>query len=123
MYRRSLWFVYKCLTHASPLIGFIARHGILHARGYSFLGRNVAFCMQRYNMPLRYTVDGSFAASAYFFVQGSYDKSAVVRANLLAELLKLRDGSLVLTHGLSSSSSSLTRDYLNDIVRFICTER
>ena len=114
--RRSLLFVHKCITHASPLVGFIAQHGILHARGYSFLGRNVSFCMQRYKIPLCRIVDGSFVASIYSFVQGSYDKSTVASANLLAEVLKLRDGSLILPHG----QSSLTRDDLNDIIEFLC---
>ena len=116
--RRSLLFVYKCITHASPLVGFIAQHGILHARGHSFLGRNVSFCMQRYKIPLCHIVDGSFVASIYSFVQESYDESTVASANLLAEVLKLRDGSLILPHG----QSSLTRDDINDIIEYICIE-
>jgi hypothetical protein len=82
------------------------------------LGRNVSFCMQRYKIPLCHIVDGPFVASIYSFVQGSYDKSTVASANLLAEVLKLRDGSLVLPHG----QSSLTRDDLNDIIEFLCIE-
>jgi hypothetical protein len=74
--------------------------------------------MQRYKIPLYNIFDGSFVASNYSFVQGLYDKSAVASVNLLAEVLKLRDGSLVLSHG----QSSLTRDNLNDIIEFLCIE-
>ena len=74
--------------------------------------------MQRYKIPLCHIFDGSFVASIYSFVQGSYDTSTVASANLLAEALELRDGSLALPYG----QSSLTRDDLNDIIEFICIQ-
>ena len=82
------------------------------------MGRNVSFCMQRYKIPLRHIVYGSFVASIYSFVEGLYDKPMVASADLPAEALKLRDSGLVLPHGLSS----LTRDDVEDIIEFICTE-
>jgi hypothetical protein len=101
----------------SPLVRFIAHHGILDARGSSFLGRNVSFCMHRYNIPLSYIVDGSFAASINSYVQGLYDIPMVASANLLVEALKLRDGLLVLPY----SQLSLNGDDVRDIIEFICT--
>ena len=100
------------------MVLFIAQHGILHARGSPFLGRNVSFCMQQYKIPLRHIADGSFVAFIYSFIGGLYDTYTVASVSLLAEALSLRDGCLVLSHG----PSSLTHDDLRYIIEFIYTE-
>jgi hypothetical protein len=49
-YLRMLNFVYRCLRSASPLITFLARHGILYGQMDSVIGRNVLLCSSRYDI-------------------------------------------------------------------------
>ena len=49
-YLRMLNFVFRCLRSASPLITFVARHGILYGQMDSIIGRNVLLCSSRYNI-------------------------------------------------------------------------
>jgi hypothetical protein len=106
-----------------------AQHYDLRVTRETYNKKSLLHYMQRYEIPLCIIVDGLFVASIYSFVQGSYDKSTVESAKLadstqtsasklLAEVLKLRDGSLDLPHG----QSSLTRDDLNYIIEFLCIE-
>ena len=96
----------------------MAAHGIMDARGFSFIGRNVSFCMGRYDVSLSDVFNGTFAEYIYAHVQASYDTAALDRAEFLTELLKIRDGLLVLP----SNNLSITVDEINHIVDFICTE-
>ena len=79
------------------------------------LGRNVSFCMHRYNVSLSEILNGSLSGFIYTYTQNQYDTSMVASANLLAETLLLRDGllSLPIAHLLSV-------DEIRDIINFVC---
>ena len=90
--RRSLNFIRSCCLNESPLIRFIAQYGVLYARGFSFLGQNVLFCTQRYKCSLRELLYGSVNEVINSFVFKSTDELMCSSANLLLELLMVRDG-------------------------------
>lgn len=56
--RRSMFFVYKCMSHESELIRFIIRHGILFALTRSVNCSNVIFCSERYNFRIDDLING-----------------------------------------------------------------
>jgi hypothetical protein len=90
---------------------------MLYARGFSFLGRNIALCMHRYSMSLSDVFSETSEDIIYTFVQNAQDAFVIVSAHLLEELLQLRDGVLELPHG----QFSLNMDDINDMISFICT--
>ena len=46
--RRSVNFLYGCLTGSSSLVRSITAHGIFYGLNHSFIGRNINFCLRRY---------------------------------------------------------------------------
>lgn len=114
---RSLKFVRKCVDHSSALVRFVTLHSIMNARGVSVLGRNVSFCMHRYNVSFSDIFTGRLDGIINTRVKNSYDTRMVAMANLLMELLQLRDGSLSLPIG-----HSLSYEEICVAINFICTE-
>ena len=106
------------MFHDSEVIRSVALNGLLYGRGFSFLGRNLSLCMQRYNISERDVFGGSFAGSVFASVRNSYDPSELVSADFLVEVLQLRDGLLVLP---SSSGLSFVSNDFTDIIDFICS--
>ena len=113
---RFLRFAFKCISHTSDLIRSVSLNGIVYGRGFSLLGRNVAFCMQRYNISVYDVLGNAFAGSVYAFVQGSRDFSVLAYANLLVEVVKLRDGEFVF----SSNDQLWSREDFSSIIDNIC---
>ncbi len=111
---RFLKFAYKCVSHDSMLVRSVAYNGIIYGRGYSLLGRNVSLCLERYHISVS---DVLRTSSVHSFVQGSVDPGTLASADFLIEVLKLRDGVLVLPPG----ELSFISDNFTDIVKFICT--
>ena len=96
----------------------MAAHGIMDARRFSFIGRNVSLYMGRYDVCLSGVFSGTFAEYIYAHVQASYDTAALDKAEFLNELLKVRDGLLVLP----SNNLPFTAYEISHIVDFICTD-
>ncbi len=113
--QRFLKFAHKCLFHGTDLVRSVALYSILYGRGFSLLGRNVSFCMQRYDISVLDVFNGAFAGSIHVFVRNSYDAHTLALANLLGELLQLRDGALELP------LSQLSIGDINAIIDFICS--
>ena len=95
--RRVLRFSSRCLSHSSPLIRFVSLHAILNAIRFSFLGRNFSYCMNRYDMCLHDIFNGTFATFIHVYVRSMYNTATSDSVEFLLELIKLRDGMLVLT--------------------------
>ena len=115
--QRLIRFARTCLFHESNLIRFVASHGILHSRGFSFLGRNFSFCMNRYNMSVNDIFSGTCTSRIHAFIRKSLDVSIIGIADFLVETLKLRSGLLELP----DNEQSLIMTDINHIVSFICT--
>jgi hypothetical protein len=88
---RFLKFSRACLFHDTHIIRSVALHDILYARGFSFLNRNVSFCMHRYNVSVSDVLSGAFATSIQAFVRNSRGASPLATADLLVKALNLRD--------------------------------
>ena len=93
----------------------MALHGITYTRGFSVIGRNVSFCMSRYDISLFEVFNGTFAKLIYAYAQRLYNTATLASAEFLIETINLRDGLLVL------SDNGLTFNEINDIIDFICT--
>jgi hypothetical protein len=78
------------------LIRFVALHGIMDTRGFSFIGRNVSYCMSRYDISVHDVFNGTFAKFIYAYVQRMYNTVASTSVEFLLETINLRDGLLVL---------------------------
>lgn len=52
IFRRFLNFAHTHINYDSPLVRFIALHGIYHAKTFSFIGQNAWFCSQRFKCPV-----------------------------------------------------------------------
>jgi hypothetical protein len=78
IFRCFLNFARACLFHDTHIIRSVALHGILYARGSSLLGRNVSFCMHRYNFSVSDVFSGAFATSIQAFVRNSRDASLYI---------------------------------------------
>jgi hypothetical protein len=116
IYYRAINFVRKCTDHRSALVRFVASHSIMSAREYSGLGRNVSFCMHRYNISLSEIFSGRLSGIIHTHTQNRCDTSMMASANLLMETLQLRDGLLSLPIGQSLSYVDIC-----DIINFVCT--
>jgi hypothetical protein len=112
---RFLRFASRCLSHCSPLIRFVALHGIMDTRGFSFIGRNVSYCMNRYDISLHDVFNDSFTKFIYVYAQRMCSMVTSVSVEFLLETINLRDGMLVLP------DDRLTLNEINDIIDFICT--
>jgi hypothetical protein len=103
------------LSHGSPLNRFVALHGIMDTRGFSFIafiGRNVSYCLSRYDISLHDVFNGTFAKFIYAYVQRMYN---MVASTSVEFLLETSNALLVLP------DNSLTFNEINDIIDFICT--
>ena len=109
---RAIKFVRKCVDHNSALVRFVALHSLSSARGFSTLGRNVSFCMHRYNVSRNEILSGRLSGIIDTNIQNRYDNSTTASANLLMETLQLRDGLL--------SLPSMSDDDIRDIINFVC---
>ena len=58
--RRFLNFARSCIVRECSLIRFIANYGIVPARNGSPVGRNLLYCLKRYNFTYENVLPGSF---------------------------------------------------------------
>ena len=89
---------------------------MIFARSQSILGQNVLFCAQRYHRSISdivYNPNNSNCISA--FAHNSVDYETHTAANLLTELLMLRDHAFYF-----SNDFSLSQEELNDMIIYIC---
>ena len=115
MCRRSLNFIRTCVSHDSTLISFVARYGVFYARGLSILGQNVLFCTQRYKLSVHDVINSPVDGLINSFVFNSVDYETHIVANLLIELILLRDHAFCFSNGFS-----LTYNELDEIIKYIC---
>jgi hypothetical protein len=115
-YLRMLNFVCRCLRSASPLITFLARHGILYGQMDSIIGRNVLLCFSRYDIRRDDIFSLRFQPSdVYSYFHANAESSVLDLLPPLFELLHCRDGSLSL-----SSEEFCTVD-ISSMIASICT--
>jgi hypothetical protein len=113
-YMRTLNFVYRCLRSESPLVNFMARHGILYGQMDSTIGRNILHCSFRYNIRLDDILNLHFQpCDIYSYYRANTDSSTVL--SQLIELLQCRDGSLSLSSGEFSTAD------ISSMIDFLCT--
>ena len=110
---RSLNFIDRCLSHDSDLIKFIAWYCIKYGRSRSCMGRNIMFCMQRYNCSVEKVCSGLMNDVIKSFVNTSTDSHHVALADLLHEIIMVRDKFLMLP-------GWFTCDDIDDIIFSIC---
>jgi hypothetical protein len=112
--RRFLNFARSCIKHDCPLIRFIACYGIVYARSCSPIGQNVLYCLKRYNCTYNNFLFGSVNSIINLYCTNSIDDSTFSIANLLSELISVRDG-------LYDIPINLTKEDLMCIIENICT--
>ena len=116
LYLRMLNFVYRCLRSASPLITFVARHGILYGQMDSIIGRNVLLCSSRYNIRRDDIFNLHFQpCDIYSYFHTNAESSVLGLLPPLFELLHCRDGSLNL------SSDEFCMVDISSMIASICT--
>ena len=99
MCARSLNFIYRCISHDSDLVHFISQYCIKYGRSRSCIGRNIMFCMQRYNCNVEKVCSGLMNDVIKSFCITSVDSHRAATANLLRETIMVRDNSLMLPGG------------------------
>jgi len=115
LYQQSMRFVRSCLSHDSYLIRFVANYAVVHARSQSFLGHNVLFCAHRYNFSVNICNRlSSFDNLVKSFVHNSIDDNMRCFANLLYELIMIRERRLYL-----NDSVLLTGDVNDNLRRLV----
>lgn len=113
--RRSLNFIRNCVFHDSALISFVARYGVFYARSLSILGQNVLFCTQRYERSIQYVINNPINGLINSFAFNSVSYETHTAANLLSELLMLRDRVFCFSDGFFMSDNEL-----NEIISYTC---
>jgi len=112
--RRFLNFARFCVTHECPLIRFIANYGIMHARSLSPIGQNVLYCLKRYNCTYNSFLHGSINRIINMYHNISIEDSTYSTANLLSELINIRDGFL-------ETSIHFSNEELSYMIDKVCT--
>ena len=117
--RRSLHFIRTCINHDSYLVRFVAQYGVFHARSLSVLGQNVDFCAHRFGFAVRdillSPLSGFINCVVKYFNSKSVDVATLNSANLLSELIMIRDGLL------ETSNYAINPEELQSMIEFVCT--
>jgi len=107
---RSSRFVSACLFSRSPLVRYVALHGVVHERFNSIIGKNVSFCCKRYNWFFDDFVRGSVDLRTDNFRNFCLRKMEFSQLNdafSLLELLMLREGHMSLNGFMSVNDINL----------------
>ena len=115
--RRFLNFARACINHDSPLVRFIALHGIHHAKTLSFLGHNVWLCSQRFKCPVDVLMSCNSNSIVHRFIDNLYDTNMRRVASFLTELILIREGKV---HIHSNDLRLLSHNEIDDIIAHIC---
>jgi len=100
--RRSLKFIRACINNESSLVRGLAFYGITFARNESFLGRNVLFCADRYHCAVNDILHGSINNIINSYVKFNTTDARVQTADLLCELLNIRESRYLFLTNFSS---------------------
>jgi len=92
----SLNFVQRCLAHDSDVVKFISNYCIKYGRSNSCIGKNVLFCMQWYKCNIEMVFSGQIKNIVETHFNRSTNCMQAALANLLFEILMVRDGVLSL---------------------------
>ena len=109
-------FLRSCVAHESAFLRYIVLHGLLYARGFSFVSQNVLLCAQRFECScddLIYNSSVNKIINLYALKSVSDDVRR--SSEFLMELLMIRDNFLKL------SSDMFSTDELKCIIEYICT--
>ena len=86
----------------------------MHARNCSPIGQNALFCFKRYNVIYNNFLFGSVNSTVSSFCSQLIDDSTSSTANLLSELICVRDG-------LYDIAVNFTKEELMSIIESVCT--
>jgi len=109
----SLNFVRRCLAHDSDVVTFISDYCIKYGRSNSCIGMNVLFCMQRYKCNIEMVFSGQIKNIVETHFNRSTKCMQVALANLLFEIIMVRDGVLSLPTWVSC-------DFVDDVLSSVC---
>jgi len=113
--RRSLKFVQSCLSHNSDLVRFVAQFCIAEGRNSSPCGRNVLFCMRRYQCTSSDTISNiSVDEIVRKHVKGCTNEAQIRDSKFLFELVSIRD------HVLRLPSDFCPFDIVA-LIEYVCT--
>jgi hypothetical protein len=116
---RILNFTRSCVYHKSGLIRFVASHSVFCTAGRSALGSNIMYCARRYGCRLYNILRGPANGNKRrisSFVFNATDSESSGLANLLQELISIRDNELALPR------DSLSERDINDVITTICCD-
>jgi len=102
----------RCLSHDSDLIKFISWYCIKYGRSRSCLGRNVMFCMQKY-CNVEKVCCGLMNDVIKLSVNPSTDSHHVAVADLLREIIMVRDYFLLLPRWFTRDDMTLFSVYVS----------
>jgi len=94
--RRSANFMRSCMVHNTNVVRSVANYGILFGRCESPVGRNVLYCMRRFNAVLSDILSEEFDTFVWKHVTKDISDEQEQSASLLKECILLRDGFLSL---------------------------
>ena len=112
---RSSRFVSACLLSRSPLVRFVALHGVVHGRFNSIIGKNVLIYCKRYNwFPDDFVLGSVDLRTNNFrnFCLRKLEFSQLNDAFPLLELLMLREGHM-------SLNGFMSRNDINLLISFV----
>ena len=121
-------FINRCLVSNNAVVSFVARHGVFHSRMFSCIGRNFQFCCNRYTCRLRACDLVNRAHYKRVIDKASTDRldhSVQCCADLIRELVMVREGLLVLSDSRISKDDILCGHrtsvrYYSDVVTVLC---
>ena len=103
--------------HMSALLfvsSLISNNGIVHSRSLSPIGQNVLYCLNRYNCTFNSFLCDSVNRIINCYYSNSIEDSTFCTANLLIELISVRDG-------ICEIAIDLNKEELQFIIDNVCT--
>ena len=96
--RRFMNFIYLCRHSDSNLVRSVVLHGTL-AGMQSYIGRNIVYCANRYNLPINSIGDNVLNKfNCLKLCNHNVDTELLAAADCLREMLLVRDGCLTLSN-------------------------
>ena len=116
--KQSMRLIANCIVSPSQLVKSVTWYSIMFGSQRSFLGSNVIFCCERYNWSMIQFINSSTQFKDFSFNSLFIDDLSEMQknsANLIFELLLIREGQLFLPQ------SFLSNTQLSDIIDNIST--
>lgn len=110
--KRSLNFIRTCLQSESNLVRNVSRHGVFNSPGSSLLGSNIRFCARRFECTVWDIIHRPIQSVINNYIASSYENDMYHRAQLVVELLYVRDDQLKL--------DILSKDELEFCLNYLC---